>query len=254
MRHYEIMLLIHPDQSERARVMMDRYVGIIEGGEGQVHRNEDLGRRMLAYPIAKVHKAHYMLMNVECGREILEELVGALHFSDAVLRHLVIRRDGAISEQSALAKAAEREAARESREYPYDRELAHERKSSASAPDARQESAAAKAGPDARAKDADAAAGAPGEEDAAAQEEAPAGEVASGPPETEEEGAPGPEEEAREDEEADGQADGAAAEAEPDAEGGEASEARDDSAESSPAGGRADGSDDTGEDAGKEEK
>ena len=136
MRHYEIMLLIHPDQSERARVMMDRYVGIIEGGEGQVHRNEDLGRRMLAYPIAKVHKAHYMLMNVECGQETLQELVGALHFSDAVLRHLVIRREEAVSEQSALAKAAEREAARENREYPHDRELAHGRKAPAGAPDA----------------------------------------------------------------------------------------------------------------------
>ena len=73
--------------------MMDRYVAIIEGGQGQVHRREDLGRRMLAYPIAKVHKGHYMLMNVECGQETLDELVGALHFSDAVLRHLVVRRD-----------------------------------------------------------------------------------------------------------------------------------------------------------------
>ena len=128
MRHYEIMLLIHPDQSERARVMMDRYVGIIEGGQGQVHRNEDLGRRMLAYPIAKVQKAHYMLMNVECGRETLDELVGALHFSDAVLRHLVIRRDEAVAEQSVLARAVEKEAARENREYPYDREVAHQRR------------------------------------------------------------------------------------------------------------------------------
>ena len=128
MRHYEIMLLIHPDQSERARVMMDRYVGIIEGGQGQVHRNEDLGRRMLAYPIAKVQKAHYMLMNVECGRETLDELVGALHFSDAVLRHLVIRRDEAVAEQSMLARAVEKEAARENREYPYDREVAHQRR------------------------------------------------------------------------------------------------------------------------------
>ena len=125
MRHYEIMLLIHPDQSERARVMMDRYAGIIEGGQGQMHRREDLGRRMLAYPIAKVQKAHYMLMNVECGQETLDELVGALHFSDAVLRHLVVRREEAISDQSVLAKAVEREAARENREYPYDRELAH---------------------------------------------------------------------------------------------------------------------------------
>ena len=128
MRHYEIMLLIHPDQSERARVMMDRYVGIIEGGEGQVHRNEDLGRRMLAYPIAKVQKAHYMLMNVECGQDTLDELVGALHFSDAVLRHLVVRRDEAVTDKSVLARAAEKEAARESREFPYDKEIAHGRR------------------------------------------------------------------------------------------------------------------------------
>ena len=128
MRHYEIMLLIHPDQSERARVMMERYVGIIESGEGRIHRNEDLGRRMLAYPVAKVQKAHYMLLNVECGQETLNELVGALHFSDAVLRHLVVRRDEAVTEQSALARAAEREAARENREYPYDREVAHGRR------------------------------------------------------------------------------------------------------------------------------
>ena len=128
MRHYEIMLLIHPDQSERARVMMDRYVGIIEGGQGRVHRNEDLGRRMLAYPIAKVQKAHYMLLNVECTQDTLDELVGALHFSDAVLRHLVVRRDEAVTEQSVLARAAEKEAARDSREYPYDREVAHQRR------------------------------------------------------------------------------------------------------------------------------
>ena len=122
------MLLIHPDQSERARVMMDRYVGIIEGGEGQVHRNEDLGRRMLAYPIAKVQKAHYMLLNVECGQDTLNELVGALHFSDAVLRHLVVRREEAVTDKSVLARAAEKEAARESREFPYDKELAHGRR------------------------------------------------------------------------------------------------------------------------------
>ena len=128
MRHYEIMLLIHPDQSERARVMMDRYVGIIEGGQGRVHRNEDLGRRMLAYPIAKVQKAHYMLMNVECGQDTLDELVGALHFSDAVLRHLVVRRDEAVTDKSVLARAAEKEAARENREFPYDKELAHGRR------------------------------------------------------------------------------------------------------------------------------
>ena len=174
MRHYEIMLLIHPDQSERARVMMDRYVGIIEGGDGQVHRNEDLGRRMLTYPIAKVQKAHYMLMNVECGQETLDELVGALHFSDAVLRHLVIRRDKAIAEQSALAKAVEREAARENKEYPYDREVAHGRKPPRGGPDAPKEGAQAKAESDVGPKDAQAADEAPAEAEPAGQEEAPA--------------------------------------------------------------------------------
>lgn len=145
MRHYEIMLLIHPDQSERTRVMMDRYVGIIEGGQGQVHRNEDLGRRMLAYPIAKVQKAHYMLMNVECGQDTLDELVGALHFSDAVLRHLVVRRDEAVTDKSVLARAAEKEAARENREFPYDKELAHGRRGKrerASEPDGKAKAAA----------------------------------------------------------------------------------------------------------------
>ena len=166
MRNYEIMLLIHPDQSERARVMMDRYAGIIEGGQGQVHRREDLGRRMLAYPIAKVQKAHYMLMNVECGQETLDELVGALHFSDAVLRHLVVRRDEAISDQSVLAKAVEKEAARENREFPYDRELAHGKR-----PERGEEGAATG---DAAAKDAPAEGDVPADGDAPAVEDAPA--------------------------------------------------------------------------------
>ena len=172
MRHYEIMLLIHPDQSERARVMMDRYVGIIEGGQGQVHRNEDLGRRMLAYPIAKVQKAHYMLMNVECGQDTLDELVGALHFSDAVLRHLVVRRDEAVADKSVLARAAEKEAARENREFPYDKELAHGRRAKreeATETDGKAKAAAADApaSADAPKDDAEPEAEASGEADAA---------------------------------------------------------------------------------------
>ena len=172
MRHYEIMLLIHPDQSERARVMMDRYVGIIEGGQGQVHRNEDLGRRMLAYPIAKVQKAHYMLMNVECGQDTLDELVGALHFSDAVLRHLVVRRDEAVTDKSVLARAAEKEAARENREFPYDKELAHGRRAKreeATETDGKAKAAAADApaSADAPKDDAEPEAEASGEADAA---------------------------------------------------------------------------------------
>lgn len=180
MRHYEIMLLIHPDQSERARVMMDRYVGIIEGGQGQVHRNEDLGRRMLAYPIAKVQKAHYMLLNVECGQDTLDELVGALHFSDAVLRHLVVRREEAVTGKSVLARAAEKEAARESREFPYDKELAHGRR-------AKREEAGE---PDGKAKAA--AEDAPASEDAPEADAAPEAEAA-GADDAEPEADPAPE-------------------------------------------------------------
>ena len=173
MRHYEIMLLIHPDQSERARVMMDRYVGIIEGGEGQVHRNEDLGRRMLAYPIAKVQKAHYMLLNVECGQDTLDELVGALHFSDAVLRHLVVRREEAVTDKSVLARAAEKEAARESREFPYDKELAHGRRAKREEAGETDDKAKA-AAEDAPASDDDA----PASEDAPEADTAPEAEAA----------------------------------------------------------------------------
>ena len=89
MRHYEIVFLVHPDQSEQVPAMIDRYKGMIAAGNGHVHRLEDWGRRQLAYPIAKVHKAHYVLMNIECDQKIVDELTGAFRFSDAVLRHLV---------------------------------------------------------------------------------------------------------------------------------------------------------------------
>ena len=245
MRHYEIMLLIHPDQSERARVMMDRYVGIIEGGDGQVHRNEDLGRRMLAYPIAKVQKAHYMLMNVECGQETLEELVGALHFSDAVLRHQVIRRDKAIAEQSALAKAVEREAARENKEYPYDREVAHGRKPPRGGPDAPKEGAQAKAESDAGPKDGEAADEAPAEAEPADQDQAPAQA-----PDAAAEEAPAQVAQSDE-EEAPAEAEEAEPEAEPEPES--ETEAQDEPA-GSPADDQADGADETAEEAGEEDK
>lgn len=107
MRHYEIMLLIHPDQSEQVGGMVERYVKTINDGGGQVHRLEDLGRRQLAYTIDKIHKAHYILLNVECSQEILAELENAFRFNDAVLRKMVIRRDEAISEPSALLKSEE---------------------------------------------------------------------------------------------------------------------------------------------------
>ena len=107
MRHYEIVFLVHPDQSEQVPAMIERYTGMIEAGGGAVHRLEDWGRRQLAHSIAKVHKAHYVLMNIECDQAALHEVLGAFRFSDAVLRHLVIRRDEAITDVSPLAKAPE---------------------------------------------------------------------------------------------------------------------------------------------------
>jgi small subunit ribosomal protein S6 len=109
MRHYEIVFLVHPDQSEQVPAMIDRYKGIVTTAGGNVHRLEDWGRRQLAHTIAKVHKAHYVLMNVECGKSALDELTDAFRFSDAVLRHMVIRRDEAVTEPSALAKSGEEE-------------------------------------------------------------------------------------------------------------------------------------------------
>ena len=114
MRHYEVVFLVHPDQSEQVPAMMERYRAMIEGSSGVVHREEDWGRRQLAHAINKVHKAHYLLMNIECEQSALDELVGAFRFSDAVLRHLVIRRDKAITEPSIMAKERAEEEARES--------------------------------------------------------------------------------------------------------------------------------------------
>ena len=90
MRHYEIVFLVHPDQSEQVPAMIERYRGMITAGGGAIHRLEDWGRRQLAFPIAKVHKAHYVLMNIECDKKTLDELTGAFRFSDAVIRHLVV--------------------------------------------------------------------------------------------------------------------------------------------------------------------
>jgi len=107
MRHYEICFLVHPDQSEQVPAMLDRYRAMVEGNKGSIHRLEDWGRRQLAYPIAKLHKAHYVLMNIECDSDTLAELEGIFRFNDAVLRHLTIVRGEAISEQSVMMKAKE---------------------------------------------------------------------------------------------------------------------------------------------------
>jgi len=116
MRHFEICFLVHPDQSEQVPAMLERYRTLIEGSNGTIHRLEDWGRRQLAFPIAKLHKAHYILMNIECDGETLLELEGTFRFNDAVLRHLTIRRQSAIVEQSLMMKAKE-EKDRSSRSY-----------------------------------------------------------------------------------------------------------------------------------------
>jgi small subunit ribosomal protein S6 len=104
MRHYEIVFLVHPDQSEQVPSMTERYSNIVKETGGQVHRQEDWGRRQLAYPINKVHKAHYVLMNIECDEKALAELKHAFQFNDAVMRHLLLSRDKAIVEPSPLMK------------------------------------------------------------------------------------------------------------------------------------------------------
>jgi small subunit ribosomal protein S6 len=109
MRHYEVVFLVHPDQSEQVPAMIERYRSGIETKGGTIHRLEDWGRRQLAYPINKIHKAHYVLMNIECDGEALSELESAFRFNDAVLRNMVIRRDEAITELSQLAKSQEEE-------------------------------------------------------------------------------------------------------------------------------------------------
>ena len=111
MRHYEVVFLVHPDQSEQVPAMIERYRTMIESTKGAIHRLEDWGRRQLAYPISKVHKAHYVLMNIECELETLRELESAFRFSDAVLRSLVISRKQAVTSPSPLIKEEEKPAA-----------------------------------------------------------------------------------------------------------------------------------------------
>lgn len=109
MRHYEIVFLVHPDQSEQVPGMVERYSNLITNGEGSIHRLEDWGRRHLAYPINKIHKAHYILMNVECSNEVLEELSHNFRFNDAIIRDLVIRRKEAITDESAIKASQNRD-------------------------------------------------------------------------------------------------------------------------------------------------
>ena len=153
MRHYEIVFLVHPDQSEQVPAMIDRYKKLIEDAQGTIHRLEDWGRRQLAYQIQKIHKAHYVMMNIECDQATLDELENGFRFNDAVLRNLVIRRKAAISEPSPMAQTEERDS-RGREERPARREV--------------QAAPAAAAAPVATTEEA------PAETPAAATEEAPA--------------------------------------------------------------------------------
>jgi small subunit ribosomal protein S6 len=113
MKHYEVVFLVHPDQSEQVNAMVDRYRASIEADGGAIHRLEDWGRRQLAYPIQKLHKAHYVLMNIECSTSVLEELNSAFRFNDAVIRSMVINRKEPVTEPSLLAKRPEEKRERE---------------------------------------------------------------------------------------------------------------------------------------------
>ena len=115
MRHYEIVFMVHPDQSEQVPGMIERYSATIQKDGGKVHRLEDWGRRQLAYPINKIHKAHYVLMNVEASNDAMDELTTTFRYNDAVIRNLVIRRDEAVTDESFIMKAEKENRERKSR-------------------------------------------------------------------------------------------------------------------------------------------
>lgn len=114
MRHYEIVFIVHPDQSEQVPAMVERYQAMITEKGGQIHRLEDWGRRQLAYPIQKLVKAHYICMNIECGQDILDELEHSFRYNDAILRNLIIKTNKAVTEPSIMMKSVERDEARKS--------------------------------------------------------------------------------------------------------------------------------------------
>lgn len=165
MRHYEIVFLVHPDQSEQVPAMVEKYQGMVTEAGGQVHRSEDWGRRQLAHPINKIHKAHYALLNVECPFDVIAEIKSAFKFNDAVLRHMVLSRDEAVTEASPMAVAVAEEKAKEK-----EAQQRREAKAAAEAAQRAEAEKAAKVASDAPADDA------PAEE--SATEEAPAAEEA----------------------------------------------------------------------------
>ncbi len=131
MRHYEIVFMVHPDQSEQVPGMIERYTGVIEAAGGKVHRLEDWGRRQLAYPIEKLHKSHYVLMNVETTAEAVAELENNFRYNDAVLRNVVMRTKEAITEPSPMMKAKEERAERPRREAPRTEEASADKEEAA---------------------------------------------------------------------------------------------------------------------------
>ena len=145
MRHYEIVFMVHPDQSEQVPGMVERYTNTITKDGGQVHRLEDWGRRQLTFPIAKVHKAHYILMNVEASNEAMEELTTTFRYNDAVIRNLVIRRDGPVVEESPIMKAEKESRERKSRFEERQSSEKPQEASTAEAPEASSEAPAEEA-------------------------------------------------------------------------------------------------------------
>ena len=150
MRHYEVVFLVHPDQSEQVPGMIERYTQLMADSGGNVHRIEDWGRRQLAYPINKIHKAHYVMMNIECGGEALEELSTLFRYNDAVLRNLVIKRKEAVTEESLILKQERESKERKAR-------IEHKRKeeeaaAAAEAAAAKEEAPAEEAAPEAPAE------------------------------------------------------------------------------------------------------
>jgi len=173
MRHYEIVFLVHPDQSEQVPAMVEKYQGMVTEAGGQVHRSEDWGRRQLAHPINKIHKAHYALLNIECPFDVINEIKTAFKFNDAVLRHMVLSRDKAVTEASPMAVAVAEEKAKEK-----EAQQRREAKAAAEAAQrAEEEKAAAEKSAAEEAKAEEAPADEPAAEEAKA-EEAPASEEA----------------------------------------------------------------------------
>ena len=182
MRHYEIVFLVHPDQSEQVPAMVEKYQGMVTEAGGHGHRSEDWGRRQLAHPIHKIHKAHYALLNIECPFDVIKEIKSAFKFNDAVLRHMVLQRDEAITEASPMAVAVAEEKQRE-KEAQQRREAKAAAESARRAEDEKADDKAAEAAEEAPADEAPAGATAaadeaPAEEASEITDEAPAEEAA----------------------------------------------------------------------------